>query len=55
MSNSQEVEIYKNICEKLIDKNYNETMRIEIKSIIRSSDCIEIVFERLMAYFVGKV
>lgn len=56
MSNSQEVEIYKNICEKLIDENpnYDETTKKELKIIIKSNDNGKIVLKRLMEYLAVK-
>lgn len=53
MNYSKDVEFYKNICEKLIDDNpnYNETTKMQLKAIIKSDDCGEIVLKRLTAYF----
>lgn len=53
MNCSKDVEVYKTICEKLIDDNpnYNETTKMQLKAIVKSNDCGEIVLKRLIAYF----
>lgn len=56
MNYSKDVEFYKTICEKLIDDNpnYDETTKMQLKAIIKSNDCGEVVLKRLAAYFSGK-
>lgn len=56
MNYSKDVEFYKTICEKLIDDNpnYNETTKMQLKAIVKSNDCGEIVLKRLATYFSVK-
>ena len=56
MKNINEVEIYKNICEKLIEENpaYDEKTKNDLKLIIKSDDSAMVVLKRLSVYFAAK-
>lgn len=56
MKNTDEVEVYKNICEKLIEENptYDEKTKNDLKLIIKSNDSAMVVLKRLSGYFATK-
>lgn len=56
MKNTDEVEIYKNICEKLIEENptYDEKTKNDLKLIIKSNDSAMVVLKQLSGYFAAK-
>lgn len=57
MQNTNEIEIYKNTCEKLIEENpaYDEKTKNDLKLIIKINDSAMVALKQLSGYFAAKI